>query len=110
MSRDAGGAIAPVRARRFWCELHSDQAEPGDLDAWEPATVQIDPLSGGLRLPEEQALAAEHYRRQAEQREEEHRKRLEQRQAEAERIRILEEQCPKPRPAPHPYMQLHQLR
>ena len=112
MSRNAGGAIAPVRARKWWCELHAEQAEPGDLEDWEPATVQFDPLSGGLLFPEERALAAEHYARQAEQRDEEHHKRLEQRQAEAERIRILEEQRPEPPPAPglDPYMALHRLR
>lgn len=98
MSTDAGGAIAPVRARRWHCPKHLDQATPGDLDDWEPDnTVQLDPRSGALILdPEAEAREAEFYARQQEQRAEERRKHQEQLRAEAERIRILEEQRPKP--------------
>ena len=111
MSTDAGGAIAPVKARRFWCETHLDLAEPGDLDDWQAEqVVSLDPLTGGIRFPEEDALAAEHYRREAEEREEKRRKEQESRKAEAERLRVLEEQQPKPEPTPglDPFMALHQ--
>jgi hypothetical protein len=108
MSTYAGGAIAPVRARKWWCEAHSGLAEPGDLDDWEPETVRLDPLTGGLVFPEEQRLAAEHYQRLEEKRAEERRKRQEQLEAEAERLAILEEQLPQPIPAPDPYLALHQ--
>jgi hypothetical protein len=106
ISTDAAGVVGPVKARRWHCPIHLDQAEPGDMEDWQPEpVVRLDPLTGGVRFIEEDRLAAEHYDRLQEQRAEERRKRQEQLKAERERVRALEDQLPKPelRPGQDPY-------
>ncbi len=88
MPRDEQGCPVPAADRRWFCDQHKDQAEPGDdlpPDDCQPrfdwATMRLLPSKA-----EEERL-----RRQEERRQEEQRKRRELKREQAERMRALEE-------------------
>jgi hypothetical protein len=83
---DEVGAWRPVADRKFWCDLHRDQAGPDDDRPPEPRYV----LNHNFR-PVPVGEEAERLRQKEEERQEAFRKEEEARQAEAKRLRRLEE-------------------
>ena len=82
-----GGAPVPVRARRWWCPTHQDQAAAGDLEDWQAPALRFG--RAGL----EQDLTAEdqaYYRELDRKREQEQLERNRRRAEDAERLERLE--------------------
>ncbi len=62
----ASGAPVPLPERRWFCEVHRDQAEPGDLDPWRPSRLVMTPT--GIRDLDADAAEAERMERELESR------------------------------------------
>jgi hypothetical protein len=83
------GLPKPVAARRWWCEQHRDQAEPGDLDPIPGINqVRVDALGFPRMSPE----AEQHYEREYRRVEEEGARRRAERAAERERLARIEQE------------------
>jgi hypothetical protein len=79
------GALQPVAARRWHCEEHRGQAEPGDMEPFEEV-VRVDRFGMPLPRPE----VEEYYGRLYAQMEHEHQLAVAQRDADAERLAQVE--------------------
>ena len=77
------GVPVPVSVRRWWCEAHRDQAQPGDMQ----------PYTSGIRMSESGSLLPiddrewEKIRAEQEIRRQRHERRLAERKLEAEALR-----------------------